>query len=455
MLRANLNQYLVKFTERLGDKEVVSPDTAGKIRKFVRAEETSAYWKLFLIASTIMGALTVFGGISVIVTEYWYDFPTWLKGVMGLFPLAIAGYFYYIMLTKHGKSTVWIESSSLFLMLMFGVSMALSNATFELELMPDELLFTWIVATIPLFYVKRASGIAYVYLALAANYMSMGAVFNFSFSEPVDFGNNGIWFWVFILAFLPHYLLTLDRSKKVQELRFMFLTLVLASTVASALILSVDSNRVLWLVVWNVGVYLFAKRYMGDHFWFWRRVMIWLPQLVVIAVLVLMSNRFLMMSVFNYDSLFSMKDWTGGQWYYFVLLLVVMAGIYFNYFQFKENYENTNQLVVFAPGLIIFLMALNEFVDAWWVLSLVANLYLLCMVIVIMVDGSENNKFWQVSAGLFLFAVIVLIRFVDTDMGFFWKGLLFMGFGGVFFLMTMFLKEKVDHISRNQRRIKD
>ncbi|MCR9172461.1 MAG: DUF2157 domain-containing protein [bacterium] len=452
MLRADLSQYLVKFAERLGEKEVISSESSIKIKKYLRSEESPAYWNLFLIVSSILGALTVAAGFLVIVGEYWNDFPKGVKGFFGILPVAVAAFFYYRMYTKYPLSGVWIEATSLFLMLMMGASLALTSSTFEFEWEADEGLFTWIVATIPLFYVKRASGIAYAYFALLLVYLSMGAEFSFSMASPIDFGTHGIWFWVFVLAFLPHYFMALDRTKKVQELRLMFLTLLLTSTVFSVLLMTVDSNRLLWIVTWNIGVYLFAQRFMSDHFWFWRRIMIWLPQLVIVTVLLFLSNRFFMMSTFRYDSFFNMDNWTGGEWYYFVLLLVFMAGIYYNYIKFREHYENINQMVLFSPALIVFLMILDEMFDAWWILSLVANLYLLILAVVIMVDGSEQNKFWRVSAGLLLYAAIVLFRFADTNMGFFWKGFLFIGYGGVFFLIVMFMKEKVDRIHRNKHR---
>lgn len=454
MLRADVNRFLVRFAEKLEGKEVISSESSERIRKFLRVEETAAYWSLFMIVSSLLGAVTVIAGVALVFGEYWSDFPKVLRGILGIIPVIAGGYFYVKMFTKYGKSRVWIEVASFFLMLMTGVSLFLTAETFEMEWELDEIVFVWIVLSIPLFYIKRASGIAYLYLSLATSYMSMGAEVSFSVASPIDFGTHGIWFWVFILAFLPHYFAFLDRSRKVQELRFMFLTLVLSSTIFSVLLLTVDSNRILWVIVWNVGVYLFAHRYMSDHFWFWRRIMIWLPQLVIIGLLVLLSNRFVMMSAFELDSFFTMKHWNGGEWYYFVLLLVFMAGVYWNYFRFREHYETVNRLVVFAPILVVFLMVFYEFVDVWGLQSFIINAYLLFVAIAIMVDGSENNQFWRASAGLLLYAVLVLFRLIDVDFGFLGKGIMIMAFGGVFFLITLFMKEKVERIQRVKQRNK-
>jgi hypothetical protein len=181
--------------------------------------------------------------------------------------------------------------------------------------------------------------------------------------------------------------------------------------------------------------------------------MSWIPQLVIAFTLLAVSNRFLLMGAFQFDSFFKMDDWSSGQWYYFILLLVVMSGIYFNYFKGKEHYEDSNPLIIFAPGLIVLLMLLDYVFDAWWILSLTINVYILCLAVVAMVNGSEQGKFWKILAGLFLYTILVIVRYFDTDMGFVWKGLLFLGFGGVFLLITMFMKEKIDQIERNKKRI--
>lgn len=453
MLQANISEYLVKFTERLEDKELVSSDSAGKIRKYIRAEESPSHWHLFLVLSSLLGVITIAAGVFAIISHNWYDFPVWMQGVLGFVPVIVGLYFYYRMLTKHPNSIAWIETTSLFLMLMTGASIAITSQTYHMGGDYEDFFFTLIIATIPLFYIKKASGIAYFYLGLASAYLSLDASFGFGSDSMVEHGNNSVWFWIFILAFLPHYYMVLNRWKKEQGLRFMFLTLILYSTIFSALIFSVDSNRLLWLITYNVGFYLFAKRYMGDHYWFWRRIMSWVPQLVIAITLLAVSNRFLLMGAFQFDSFFNMDDWSGGQWYYFILLLVVMSGIYYNYWKGREHYEDSNLLIIFSPGLIILLMLFDYVFDAWWILSLTINAYILCLAVVTMVNGSEQGKFWKIMAGLILYAILVVVRYFDTDMGFIWKGLLFLGFGGVFLLITMFMKEKVDQIERNKKRI--
>ena len=70
-----------------------------------------------------------------------------------------------------------------------------------------------------------------------------------------------------------------------------------------------------------------------------------------------------------------------------------------------------------------------------------------------MVNGSEEGKFLKMLGGLLLIAILIYIRYFDNDLSFISKGLLFIIFGGMFFLINMFVKEKVEQIERHKRRL--
>jgi len=460
LLIDNVSEFLIRFTEGLEEKEVVSTELASKIRKYIRKEESPSRWHLFLVLSGMLGAITFSAGVYSITSHNWYDFPVWLRCTLGFVPTIVALFFYYKMLSKHPNSVAWIEATSLFLMLMIGASIAIVSQVFHMGGDYEDFILTLLFATIPLFYIKRASGIAFFYLLLALFYMALDIRIDLFDGGGVEFGGNSIWFWIFILALLPHYYMSLNRESKKQSLRFRFLTAIIYVSVFWALMISVDSNRLLWAITYNVGFYLITQRFMGDHFWFRLRFMSLWTQVAVAGLLLLATFRFVIMSTLRSDSIFNMDDWDGGQWYYFLLLVVVMAGIYYNYFKGRAHYENSNKMIIFAPGLILFLMILDFLVglifdDYWWLISLVLNAYVFFLAVSVMVSGSEQGRYGKLLYGLGLIALLVIFRYFDVSLGFIWKGLLFMAFGTTFFLINMFMKEKVDQIQRNKKRTID
>lgn len=459
LLLDNVSEYLVRFADRLEEKEIVSTDQASKIRKYVRREESPSLWYLFLVLSGMLGAIIFSAGVYSISSHNWYDYPEWLRVTLGFMPTVAGLFFYYRMLTKHPNSTAWIEGTSLFLMLMIGASIATISRTYHMGGDYEDFILTMLFATVPLFYIKRASGIAFFYLLLALLYLALDIRVDV-FTGTLDFGGNSVWFWIFIVALLPHYYMTMNRDGRAQSLRFRFLTLILYFSIYGALMASVDGNLLVWALAYNVGFYLITQRFASKSLGS-LRLMSFLTQLGIAVLLIGATMRFIIMQTLRRDSFFNMDDYDGGEWYYFLLLLVVLGGIYYNYFKTRDHYENSNKLMIFAPLLIIALMILDFLIDLvfndtwWWLISLIMNAYVFFLAVTVMVSGSEQGRFLKMISGLFVLAILVTIRYFDVDMGFIWKGLLFMSFGVVFFLINMFVKEKVDQVERNKKRTID
>ena len=453
MLLENISQYLLDFTGKIESKGFVSAESAAKIRKYIRSEESPVRWELFLILGGLLGAISISAGVFAIISHNWYDYPKHLKGVFSIVPALVGIFFYYRMLFFHKDSKVWVEASSLFLMLMIGASISLVAQTYQMDGDFYKFIKVWLFLTIPLFYLARASGIAFFYLLFALLLFSdfSRVVIGYRAVEAADEVNY--WFWFFFIAFLPHLYLSFNTKSKIQGVRATYLVLLTYFVLGLALVFSVDSNYILWALVYQVGVYLLSKRYMSGSFWFFHRPLEWLTAIGVCITLLGLSNETVFSFAFAFDSFFNAEYWEAGEWYYFILLLVVGAGVYFNYFKFKEKFGEVNLLIVFAPLFIIFMIVIDEYTTSWWWITLPMNLYILFIGIVTMVNGSEEGKFLKMLGGLLLIAILIYIRYFDNDLSFISKGLLFIIFGGMFFLINMFVKEKVEQIERHKRRL--
>lgn len=453
MLLENISQYLLDFTGKVESKGFVSAESAAKIRKYIRSEESPVRWELFLILGGLLGAISISAGVFAIISHNWYEYPKHLKGVFSIVPALVGLYFYYRMLFFHKNSKVWVEASSLFLMLMIGASISLVAQTYQMDGDFMKFIKVWLLLTIPLFYLARASGIAIFYLFFALALFPDFARGAFGYYTVEEAAEVNYWFWIFFIAFIPHLYFAFNKSSKVQGTRAIVLSLLTYFTLGAALILSVDSNYILWALVYQVGVYLFAKRFMSGSFWFFHRPLEWLTAIGVCVVLLSLSNERILHLNFAFDSFFNMDYWEAGEWYYFVLLLVVGTGIYYNFFKFKEKFGDVNLLIVFAPLFIVLMIIIDEYTTSWWWLTIPMNLYILFIGIVTMVNGSEEGRFLKMLGGLMLISILIVIRYVDTDLSFISKGLLFIIFGGMFFLINMFVKEKVEQIERHKRRL--
>lgn len=190
-------------------------------------------------------------------------------------------------------------------------------------------------ATVPLFYIKRASGIAFFYLLLALLYLSLDLRVDI-LSGTIDFGGNSIWFWIFILALLPHYYMSINREGRAQGLRFRFLTLIIYVFIYGALMASVDGNHLVWALTYNAGFYMITQRFATINLGT-LRFMSFPTQLAIALLLILATSRIVIMSRLRRDSFYNLDDYDAGEWYYFLLLLALMWRNLLQLFQIKRS----------------------------------------------------------------------------------------------------------------------
>lgn len=456
---------LIDFTNKIEQKELVSQDTAIRIRRFISSIEDSTPVELFMIISSIMGALFCSAGIFSIISHNWDEFPQYIRGIFSVVPALVALYFYYRALFHHPKSRTWIEASSVFLMLMIGASIALVSQTYQLDGDFNKFIKVWALLTIPLFYFARASGIALLYLGLIL-------VLTVNITQGVfgipQFGeaDNLHWYWLLLLAFLPHFYLVLNKESRSQSIRIVYLSYSLYFSFMIALLLTIDGNYLLWITTANIGFYLFGKYFMGENKFLLGRPFQWLSQLWVVFLLLSVSNKDSLRLIFGQDSfvnLFKPEESNplyyptvlgegDDKMFYFIFVMIVLAAIYFVFFYFKKHFKDVSVLFILAPAFFLLMMLFHEYLLPHWLVVMLVNAYILCLGFTAMMIGSENENVGQLVAGFLLVALLLWMRYFDTDWNFVLKGLVFIGIGGLFFLINVMVKGKVERIERNKNR---
>lgn len=459
---------LLDFTHKLEQKELVSQETAIRIRRFISSIEDSTPIELFMIVSGIMGALFCSAGIFSLIGHNWDEYPKYIRGIFSIVPALVALYFYYRALFHHPKSRTWIEASSVFLMLMIGASIALVSQTYQLDGDFNKFIKVWALLTIPLFYLARASGIALLYLGLIL--VLVVNITSGPFGIPqLGESDNLYWYWLLLLGFLPHFYMTLKKDSRSQSIRIVYLSYSLYFSFMIALLFTIDGNYILWIATTNIGFYLFGKYFMGENKFLLARPFQWLSQLWVVILLILVSNKDSLRLIFKSDSYvnlfkaeevnpyyeYSMIEQSDDKMFYFVLVMCVLAAIYFVYFYFRKHFKDVSILFALAPAFFIFMMLFHEYVMPHWMVVMLVNAYILCLGFTAMMVGSENENIGQLVAGFLLVAFILWVRYFDTDWNFIMKGLIFIGIGGLFFLINVMMKGKVERIERNKNRKDD
>ncbi|NVK63804.1 MAG: DUF2157 domain-containing protein [Flavobacteriales bacterium] len=464
----NTTQFLLNFADKIEQKEIVNQSTAIKIRSYIRKLEDSTPIELFLIVSGIMGALFCAAGIFSLIGHNWDDYSKTVRGVLSILPAIIALYFYYRAIFHHPKSRPWIEASSVFLMLMIGASIALVSQTYQLDGDFTKFIKVWAVLTIPLFYFARASGITILYLGLIS-VLVVDLSFGWFGIPNVRESENSMWYWYLLLGYLPHYYFALKKKSRLQSIRIVYMSYVVYLSLFLAMMVTVKGNYFLWIATTSAAFYLLGKRFMGENSHIFARPFQLFSQSWISILLIALSNKDSINMILGNDSfvhMFQLSDsnslyremnseLSSERLFYFVLLMMVMVGLYIVYFLFKKHFKDVSKLVLFTPLFLFFVMILHEYLLPVWMVVFLVNAYVLLLGLNALTTGSENKNVAQMVYGFLLISVLLWLRYFDTDWNFILKGLVFIGIGGVFFLINLTQKGKLERIIRNKTRRDD
>src|SRR3989338_5676590 len=376
---------LLNFLNSMEQKGVLNAEANGQIQHFLTSKNTSI-GKLFLTLAAIIGSLFLSAGVFAIISHNWSDFPRHVRGVLSFVPSLVALFFYYKAVFKHPKSTSWIEASSLFLMLMIGASIALVSQTYQMDGDFDKFITVWLILTLPLFYIARASGIAIFYLLLSTKFLFPDIQYDWFMPSGMTLNEKYYLFWLFLIAFLPHFYLTLNRKETRQGFRSIYLGWVIAVFLVVTMPFAVKAGYTWWALALIMAFYLVGKKYYRHN----------------ISAL---GRPFQTMALFHI-------------FYYLI------------------NFSNEQ----FSD--LIF--RLDEFyqVDLTWWSFLIFNIYVLVFGVNAMVMGNRSGSVPYMIYGLFLICFLLWVRYFDMDVSFWLKGILFMIVGGLFFLVHFLSSEE-------------
>lgn len=464
----NATQFLLNFADKIEQKEIVNQSTAIKIRSYIRKLEDSTPIELFLIISGIMGALFCAAGIFSIIGHNWDEYSKTVRGVLSILPAVIALYFYYRAIFHHPKSRPWIEASSVFLMLMIGASIALVSQTYQLDGDFKQFIKVWAVLTIPLFYFARASGITILYLGLISA-LVVDVSFGWFGIPNIGEDENSMWYWYLLLGFLPHYYISLKKKNRSQSVRVIYMSYVVYLSLLLAMLVTVKGNYFLWIATTSAAFYLLGKRFMGENTSIFGRPFQLFGQLWIATLLISLSNKDWMNFIFQNDSFIQMfkpegpnsfyreldSELNTERIFYFVIVQLLMVGLYIVYFLLKKHFKDVSKLVLFTPLFLFVMMILHEFLLPEWMVVFLVNAYIILLGLNAFIVGSENRNVPQMIYGFLLISILLWLRYFDTDWNFLVKGMVFIGVGAIFFLINLTQKGKLERIHRNKTRRDD
>ncbi len=424
---------LLKDLPELEKAGVISSDTAVKIEAYYKSKSGSSTNKLFVVFG-ILGAILVGLGIILIIAHNWDGFPKITKTFFAFLPLLVGQFFCGYALFKKRESLAWRESASAFLFFAVGASISLISQVYNIPGDLSAFLLTWMLLSLPLFYVMKSSITSLLYLIGITYYACETSYWNFPTSTSYPY-------WALLLSALPYYYILLKNKPQSNFTSFHNWILPLSVIIVLGTITDKVEELIFVAYISLFGlIYLIGEsKFFASQLSFRNGYRI-LGSLGTIVCLLILSFDDFWDHLRNEDLWFNEIIYSP-EFIASISISVLAGGLLF--FHFKKMGGKT--LKPIAPVFLIFIpiFIVGNYVPFS---TLLVNVLIFLIALQTIRVGAKDNHLGILNYGLLTIAVLIICRFFDTNLSYVLRGMLFVLVGaGFFFANYWMLKKRKEH----------
>jgi uncharacterized membrane protein len=412
---------------------IVPPEVAAGLRDYYGGARASGR-RLVVTAFAILGAILIGGGIILLLAYNWDELARGARTVLSFAPLVLAQAVAGWVLWNRNDSVAWREGAGTFLTLAIGSSIALVSQTYNLPGTFGTFMLTWVLLTLPVIYVLRASAPAMLYFAGVT-----------AWACDVKWeGGTALWFWPLTAAAVPY--LWFLATTGWQQPRLAWPCWVLAVCVCIGTGFTLDDAALLkegWILIYAglFGLlYLAGNRWAGDASSMWQR-----PFQTVGALGVILLSLTL---TFEWPWEFALqhvrKMTLGVENVIAATIPIAAVALWVNSLRGRAPAQIAFGAVPLVAGFGYILWSRAGAVPA----TILFNLYLLALGVAVLAGGIREYRLGAVNAGMALLALLIITRFFDSNLGLVARGLAFIAVGVGFLVANMILLRRKEAVAR-------
>lgn len=420
---------ILKELPDLVSADIISQETADKIRGYYTSKENPSANRLVL-AFSMLGAILVGLGIILIIAHNWDELSRTTKTIFAFLPLVVGQALSGFVLLKRPNNPAWRESAAAFLFFAIGASISLVSQIYHIPGSLSSFLLTWMLLCLPLVYILRSSSASLLYIAGITYYAVESGYWSYPTSLPLPY-------WLLLVALLPHYYSL--YVKEPQSNFFSFHNWMIPLSLIICLGTLVESVPDLIFIAYFSLLGLFCligtlKVFKGQRLT--NNGYLILGSLGTVGLLLGLSFDFywkhLRMEVFNSGEVLTSPE------FFAAGALSLLAGSLFH-LQFKRRELEGAKPIASVFLLFIVIFTLGIFTSMAVVLI---NLLILIIGIWTVREGTKRDHLGILNFGLLIITVLAACRFFDTDLSFVLRGILFVSVGAGFFATNYWMLKK-------------
>ncbi len=385
-----------------------------------------------IIIGAILGATLIGAGIILLLAHNWEELSRPVRAGVSILPLLASIAAGAFTLLKRENSAAWREGSGIFYFLSIGASVALVSQTYHLYSDTEAFLLTWLLLSIPLFYLVGAGTACVGSLVLCVCYNGIVNDWN----QPLRISP-----FLFFAATLPFFVWQVWR-KPDNKITNTYLAIGVAIAPVILMITNLQTFkdyplylRLAFAVLFAI-YYLIACRFVKNTgFWNHAFRVIGCAGIACTSVILTFAAE-----KHGNDDRFE----CGSAWWVFGVVLALNLAVVFPLRKYAVN-----RVAAFFPSAVAFCAtpAASSVSEAGtWM-----TLYVFILGIATLIRGVKRDSLLSINEGTLLVAALVACRFFDENYGFVLRGLAFIGIGiaflGVNFRVLKMRKNKKEALA--------
>jgi len=366
-----------------------------------------------IVLFSIIGSVLIGTGIILILAKNWQFFPLFLRVIIAYLPLAVSqSLLVFVVKTKY-ESLAWRESIAILVTASVFTVNVMVGQVFHL---PGDygtyVLFCGLLS-LPVIYILNAVSPLLVYYWTVLNWAAL----------EQSVGNALILIGLFSLGVL--YLFFKRRQINARFIYMVWLTVI--SGFALTLIMGIMLECSLLLAVLCYFVLLLSIEKLPEQLLAPFKIIGTVGGLVTTAIL-------------TYEGMWSYIEFSMNIESGIMICIMLAASLYFTVKVFK--YDKLKFLFIAALILLSILRFIwatsNLNYTLFAVISIgISNLILLSIGVVFIVHGVRNSVLTHTNIGMISVCALIMMRFFDTELDFFWRGIAFLFLGVIFLLVNL------------------
>ncbi len=415
-------QWFYQELPDLVNKGVLSPDAANKIKEHYGEVKVRDKKWMFLIVCGVIGALLIGLGIIMLIAHNWDDLSRGARAFLSILPLVIGQGLSMWVLLKRPNSDAFKEGAAIFLSLMVGASIALISQTYNISGDTQDFILTWMLLIAPLVYFMQASIPAAIYLIGITSWA--GGFW--------DAPAKALFYWPLFLVVIPHFIWSLKI--KTYSLRSTILSFVMAASICYGAGFSLGRNWPGGWVIINSSI--FTIFYLLGNLSFdkitinWQRPLRFIGGVGICVLMFIFTFADMWRHLISAQEHFLVKSSPLTLFFDSVITTVIVSVSLVLFLHVYRKKDVLKILFGVFPVLTIFGYVIN--MNTVILSPLIFNLYVFGLSLFCIMSGIRKNNLSLANIGMLILAVLIIVRFFDSQISFIIKGLVFIIIGSGF-----------------------